>query len=684
MRVFHPLPCLLSLALVGLSAMGLNADTPVPSILSSNVELYSAQPTLGTATAVRNWDLPIGRMTFRMVSGTAAPLISRSGRTLGFHFTGKATFRFQSDDPLERTALTSNFKKNLEATNTKATLSEADGHQILTEEVKSFTLWCAGAPILLPSGAPAEAPSASFSRDFTFFGRDGLGDRGHDFALNLANTPTKGLWRAEIIGTDSPFIFVLDQGGSQLESLWAVADPIRPATYDGLRRILLSQQPLGWTWKGPLSPLVSLTSVDIDMRAGLGGADLKVTETLVAGNAGLAVVSLDLYNVVDPAYKLGSYHVSRVLDGQGRPLPFHHRHDGILVQLDQPHPTGQRFTLTFEYGGPILLRPGGDNYWELGVEPWFPQPDMDGQAYTVHALIRTHKDDIPVACGRTIRRESTDKGNLLEVRIDNPVQFFSVFAGAYSFTEETKDGLTIRVAAYATHGGNMQKRLIGIARQTIGFYEQIFEKFPFEEYNIVQVNSYGYGQAPPGMMIITNEAFTGKVDLISSLFTRGINERFAHEIAHQYWGHLVKMPSHEEQWITESFANYSAALAMRAMKNKGDSTYEGMLSRWRNQSSAYTELGTIPFANRLLWINDPQATFMARTSLLYEKGALILATLHKEMGDRQFALFMKSIIANFRWRAATTKSIEQIASMAGHKDFDPLFRDCYWGTQMPR
>jgi hypothetical protein len=38
MRVFHPLSCLLSLTLVGLCAMGLSADTSVPSTLSSNIE----------------------------------------------------------------------------------------------------------------------------------------------------------------------------------------------------------------------------------------------------------------------------------------------------------------------------------------------------------------------------------------------------------------------------------------------------------------------------------------------------------------------------------------------------------------------------------------------------------------------------------------------------------------------
>ena len=673
--------CLL-LALAILGSAGHATEAPASSTLSRQVELYTAQPSLGAAVSIQNWTLPMGRMTFHMKSGTLAPLVA-GGKTLGFHFKGKASFRYRSEDPLERTVLTSNCKRNLDKPNTKAILSEENGHLTLSEEIKSFTFWQVGLNPAFPTGAAAEVPQASFNSDWTYFRRDGLGDRGHDFAAHLANTPAKILARAEITGEDSPFIYTLDQGGSQREQLWAVADPYRPAIYDGLRRILLSDQAIGWTWKAPLPPLLNLTAVDIDLNT-QGGAKVKVTETLVAGDEGLAVLSLNLYNTVDRAYKLGNYRVFRVLDADAHLLPFHHRNDTILVELERPHPAGEPFNLTFEYGGSILLNPGGDSYWELGVEPWFPQPEMDGQAYTVHALLQTRKDDVPVACGRTVRRQTSENGNLLEVVIDKPIQFFTVMAGAYSFTEDTQDGLTIRVAAYGNKGGGMQKRLIDIARQTIGFYEQLFEAFPFREYNIVQVNSYGFGQAPPGMMKITNEAFDGKVDELSALFTKGINQRFAHEIAHQYWGHLVKMPTPEEQWITESFANYASALAMRSMKNQGTSAYEGTLSRWRNQASAYADSGTIPFANRLTWIGDPRGAYMARTSLLYEKGALILATLHKEMGDKTFALFMKSILANFRWKMANTPAIEQIATLAGKKDFGPLFRDCYWGTQMPK
>lgn len=670
-----------ALAILALPTSAAEPATVAP--LTRNVATYTTQPNLGPAFSVQNWVLPVGRMTFTMTSGIAVPLLSE-GRTLGFHFSGRGTFAYRSEDALERVVLTSNHKKNLGGFGSRALLKETGGHLELTEEITSFTLWQAGSDLLFPTGAPAPPPTARFAKDWTYFNRDGLGDRAHDFAAHLANTPSRRLVRAEITGSDSPFVYVLDEGGTQRESLWSVAGPYRPATYDGLRRVLLSQQPLGWTWKEPLSALINLTHVDIDLKAGLGGADLKVKETLVAADEGVRVVPLDLYSVVEPDGKLGVYQVARVLDGEGRSLPFSHRHDTLIVQLEQPHPAGQPFTLTFEYGGRILLRPGGDNYWELGVEPWFPQPDLAGQSYTVHALLRTHKDDIPVACGTTVRREQSDQGNLLEVVIDKPIQFFTVMAGAYALTEDTQDGLTLRVAAYGNKGGGMQKRLMDIARQTIGFYEQLFEAFPFREYTIVQVNDLGFGQAPPAMMKITNEAFEGKLDDFSALFTKGINQRFAHEIAHQYWGHLVKMPSLEEQWVTESFANYASALAMRSMKNQGKSAFEGLLSGWRNQASAYAESGTIPFANRLNWIGDPRGAFLARTTLLYEKGALILASLHRDMGDKNFALFMKSLIANFRWKPVTTASIEQVATMAGRKDASALFRDCYWGSQMPK
>lgn len=672
-----------ALLLSGFPLSGAPGDSTGGSNLARNTAAYSNLPELGPAVSVTDWSFTTGRMAFRGLGGTVTPLISQ-GRTLGFYFHGAGQMVHRSTDPSEWPAFASNYQQNLAGINTSTTLRTEPGQMAFTETVKSFFFWEQNSGVVVPLGTPTQTDTAAIAKDWAFFQRDGLGDRAQFFAQGLANTPAKTLVRSEITGAQAPYLYERDEGGSLAESLWSVAGPAKPATYDGLRRVLLSQQPLGWTWKEPLSPLVTLTHVDIDLRANLGLAALKVTETLALGDEGLTVIPLDLYNIVDPEARLGVYQVTRVVDEQGASLPFHHRHNRILVELPQAPRAGHPFKLTFEYGGRILLRPNGDTYWELGVEPWFPQPELGGQAYTVHAVFRTHSKDIAISCGKTLRRETSAEGNLLEVRVDHPIQFFSVMAGSYGFLEDTQDGLTIRIAAYGGNPGIAHKRLLNIARQTISFYEDLFEKFPFEEYNIVQVNDVGYGQAPPGMMKITNEAFDGKVDDFSALFTRGINHRFAHEIAHQYWGHLVKMPSFEEQWITESFSNYASALAIRSMKGKGPGAYDRMLKEWANQATPYAKESPIPFSNRLRWINNPRGAYFARTSLLYEKGGLILAALHKDMGDKGFAIFMKSLIANFRWKSLTTRSVEQVATMAGRKDYAPMFQDCYWGTQMPK
>ena len=89
------------------------------------------------------------------------------------------------------------------------------------------------------------------------------------------------------------------------------------------------------------------------------------------------------------------------------------------------------------------------------------------------------------------------------------------------------------------------------------------------------MNDFGFGQAPPGTMFITKEAFNPVMRGAEPVYSKGINERFAHEIAHQYWGHVVKMPSDEEQWLTESFAEYCAGSLPEAFKNEATLQHAG-------------------------------------------------------------------------------------------------------------
>jgi aminopeptidase N len=271
---------------------------------------------------------------------------------------------------------------------------------------------------------------------------------------------------------------------------------------------------------------------------------------------------------------------------------------------------------------------------------------------------------------------------MVESRIEVPIHWAVVHAGNYVVKEETRNGLTVRIATYAMGNERAAKELTELTFDAISFFEPFLGPFPFREFNIIQVDSYGYGQAPPGTMFITHEAFTSVIDEMSRLFSEGINERFLHEIAHQYWGNVVGWPAAEEQWLSEAFAEYSAALALRA--TQGEAVYKRMLNTWRTNGRQASPVSTIPLVNR---ISMPRASsyeqWAMRHWLLYQKGPYLLAVLHKELGDEAFLTFLKSYQASFRWKLGSTRHVVGLLKAITKKDYTAFFEDYFWGTKMP-
>jgi len=307
--------------------------------------------------------------------------------------------------------------------------------------------------------------------------------------------------------------------------------------------------------------------------------------------------------------------------------------------------------------------------------------------------VRVKKPYVPFAPGTTVRRAVEGDDNLLETKVENPIQFAVVLAGDYTYKEEVRNGVTIRVATYALKNDRAIKQLTGLAAGIIDFYKDFLGPFPFSEFNILEIDDYGFGQAPPGIMFITKEAFNPlggndvSLDGVASqpenqIYSRGINERFAHEIAHQYWGYVVSPPDDDEEWLAESFAEYCAALFMKA--GKGDGEYKMIVSHWKGETRFAIDKAPIPLANRVYVANDFRSQFFIRVGLLYNKGPLLLYALHKELGDQTFLTFLKSYQKSFRWKFGSTKSIVAFLQFLTKKDYGPFFDENYWGTGMPK
>lgn len=630
----------------------------------------SSTPVEGTTFVIGNLELSIqkGQLS-RVLDGD---------RPLGFYFQGKGSFRYTTKDRMEFASLASNLQKN---SSLKPTV--VGGTASLQAELAELLVLDPSQCQELPPGKEALDSRPAFASFLEPFDKSLTPRRDHLFALQRANAPAEHAAWTLVKGKDGIFLHILDPAQTLTESL--ALQKKAPISEMGWYDIPLSSQPIGWDRRSPALSPVTLTRVSMEVEASSGlKVQIKAKETIRANQNGIKVLFLEVYDQLwdfnGGAAVQHPNHVLKVKSATGQDLPFDHRKDRLLVELPTPLRAGEATELDFTLEGDLLIHPNGDNYWQLGVEPWFPMPpDLSGQAYTVEALIKVPKPYVPLASGTTLSRTTEGDLNVLKIKVDKPIQFFVIQAGKYRIKEDRQKGLTVRVATYADEASDPSV-LIRLSQQIIAFYEKLLGPFPFPEFTIIQMHEWGYGQAPPGVMFITNEAFKRTNDeIIGKMFSKGVNARFAHEIAHQYWGHVVKMPNYEEQWITESFADMSAALAVRQMKKQGPSYFEGMVNTWKVHAAESASASSIACANRLRAPNGSRD----RQHLIYDKGAYLLDYLRRDLGEGVFLAFLRNFQASFTWKFATTQQMIGFLKFSTKKDYQDLFERCYWGTEMP-
>lgn len=632
---------------------------------------------LGDTKSVSGFTVNVGHATVTLPSGTVSTVLA--GETpVGLFFHGQGTFQYETINRDELPALRYNAK------NADVPVTITGDKGTVTETFKSVLLRGTGLPAA--TGAAAPAPAAQLDELRELFAREKFGAPGeHALVMQALYAPSSRVVRADINGTNQPFVYLFDDVWTHDETLVLLQRPQVRGGIDAkwLYTTPLSKQAIGRSNRDAAPPNVMLTAVDVTLiNTKDDHATLTVVETLVPQRRAAGALAFDLYDelLYDATRPPRKYNLRSVTDGAGNKLSFDHQGDSLVVGLAAPAPAGKPLTLKFEIDGNILHRPTHGNFWQLGIEPWFPTLRLNEQAFSYHALVKVKAPFVPFTSGKTVRREVEGDWNVLETKLEQPVPAVSIIAGKYQFGEETRDGVTVRVASFLVKNETAWKQLRNIAFAAIKHYPTFLGPFPFDEINIVEIPEFGYGQAPAGIVYITKEAFTPKLGE-SREHVVGINMRLAHEIAHQYWGHVVRMPSWEEQWIDEAFAEYSAALFLKAAGRPQD--YDRSFVQWKSDGADASKIATIPAANALLDRDDYLTTAVTRQGLVYAKGAYLLAALHRELGDEMFLTFLKSYQKSFRWKTGSTKDVIGLLNFMTKKDFGPWFEQYYYGSAMP-
>jgi hypothetical protein len=455
---------------------------------------------LGASRKVNNLTIVAGDLRLVFASGSAALLTTPDGQA-GIYVKGAGTVEYTTADANEVSLVANNVKAD---THLRFDRGKVGG------DIGEVLLYSGGEALPALAGADGDALGDSYAAAKKTLELSQIEPPVFGVVQQKTSFPSGKYVSALIVGRDR-LLYELDTDDAQAESLTVLQAPgvVGDTTIEQqLYPRVVSRQPVGHDAKVYAKPPFVLTGVDYTLVADGDNAKLEVTETITPRVPGLMSLRMDLSQAIFVAPRKPMRHerLASIVDGEGRKLSFVHDHGSLLIGLAAA--ATQPFQLKFTIEGDFLVREGGDNAWQLGTDEWLPLPRaLAQQAYTVHSLVKVKKPFVPVAPGRTVSRREEGDYNVVENVIDKPVQFAVVEAGKYTPVEETRGDLTIRVWTYALKNDRASKQLTNIAFGFINYYEYFLGPFPWKEFNIVQINDYGFGQAPPAMMFITNEAF---------------------------------------------------------------------------------------------------------------------------------------------------------------------------------
>jgi hypothetical protein len=644
-----------------------------------------AAPTVQGTMEAKEWRQAWGNASFTF-NGTCAR-VAAGPHTIGFLFSGTGKMDLAVPDRIALSAAKVNLKETgsfeLDAANTL--------HETFTEGFFIVYPFLDGA-LFKGDGAPGADKIKDYLEINKWMGQPTL-----DFILApaLFNGYKGPQVMAFIKGEkERNLLYYLDANEEAKEYLLTYKKSRYLPEFYQTNRLVTS--PAGWDWnKRRVYPVVQ-TGVDMefvsrDNVSATQKAAIEFTPTV----DGLRSLSLSMTSGVSKEYKLWDDRshpiaVRKITGPKGEAVPFSHKFDAVILQLPTPTKKGQPFVLTFESEGAFLKNYYGDSYMVLGNWDWYPTLDFYAQASRFHTVVKVKAPWVPIACGKLVKEWKEGDLNCLESDEKEPMSFPFVIVGEFSHEEFRKDPYLLRLHSYVqAKSGGVSTKLANNGLAALDFYSNGMVPFPYNELDVVEIPYYrhGFWQAPAGIVEITSEGVRGawgagsdeETDtLIARYAILGVNARFAHEIAHQWWGNLVSWASDLDSWLSESWAEYTSHLYMLKFdKKKAKEQFTG----WINNTKEIKGRGTVVNGALL----DFDEAGMISTYLIYDKGPLVLHALRQEMGDQAFfTLYKKFPEACQKMKMkATTEDLIQFVNAITKKDYRPFFEKYIYGTEVP-
>ncbi|MEE2829530.1 MAG: M1 family aminopeptidase, partial [Myxococcota bacterium] len=682
-----------------------NTRAPEPSALDGSLfERFEALTdndlVLEDTFSVEGVELSDRFMRWKLETGLVTPIRTKSGRTIGGWFQGECSFSYTPPLGQETFAL--------ELGSGRRSLDEiacTEAYFVTNDSLLLETVSRGAEVVPEPPTAPSKLVRGARKAN-TIQSLDG--HHHADFAMSALRSELKAVPTGAREITFLELSLRTEEFGrpknapraEPMNTLYYQRDPLgklsaqEPVYLSGAREGSYHRPLASHPWEGEpettfLVPNVDLVSADLDLDIKAGPtalfAEMKAvaTITLTTRNRPVDTVALSLldsksfkreFQITKP---LG-FEVESVTDFKGRPVDFLHQDGTLLVRLHSSLPPGQGEVLTITYTGNAMPRIGADSFGLLANYPWWPQgPKYDRFLFSASLCIPASFR--AAGTGSTVKtwRDGGKRCERWEEPV--PVGFVAINMGRW-VTEEINGPRGIKLRAFfLPEDDNQMEGALQQTKRALAFFEGLYGPYPYEELDIAQArDNMFFWQAPAGLLELSKTSIqvqkTAKKDLQSDFYPEPSIATLAHEVAHQWWGHVVGWKTYRDQWISESFAEYSSFLYMN--QYYGQESYLGRLEYWEQGARKSDRRGPATLGFRLGRAGS--------TGQMYRRGPYILHMLRRQVGDRPFMDFLAAIPSVAANRNIATGDLLEIARSVLGEEVDAFFDQWLLKTGLPK
>ncbi len=373
---------------------------------------------------------------------------------------------------------------------------------------------------------------------------------------------------------------------------------------------------------------------------------------------------------------------------------------GFGLVLSKPAELGKIDSIFINYECKSLENIWGVFYCKSG-SGWYPgNPFRDCATFDMTFNSPEHYQ--VVACGDNTSTIIQDGRAISKWLVTKPVEYVSFNIGNFDSKMITVPNLPpvkvyisnniphTELALYLAEkegilsSADMIGRVGADVTNSMAFFTSLFGPCPFDTIKATEI-PINMGQGSPGLIYLSWSTYQTE-----GLEGQDVQFR-AHEVAHQWWGHVVDKEIDRDTWITEGLAQY-CGFWFYQLSEKKTNACNNILNSWRQDimtgtgvNSVGSKAGPVVLGARLASSKSDDYQ-----NLVYNKGAYIFHMIrylmhdYKTGSDDAFANFLKDLAVKYKDKIITTPLLQKLLEDHIGSDMTWFFNQWVYGTEIPK